>query len=498
MQGPTTIITAICLFLALFFSQCNRQTPSLTSGAPDLSESSAIFFPFFLSDKTMIVNEEQDNEMEGHYLKVLKVINDSTIQVNLPEHFYLNGNSVPSWMLGWPTGKPYYDAGNENLREIMSIDPGTGNIVLGKLLRGEGFPGVNQRIVFWNRSPSGFRDAGSGKAVNPVWWKTFAGGSVEFGAIIFDSLRRQWIMYIQEVDTVHVQIYAATSSDLVRWNPANNGQPVLNPIDFKGTVWAGKAEDGVTSQTARMYSAIFDKGKYYFFLSGYGTDGRRHIGLATAADPLKGPFTIYPKPLISPGDKGCDVRGCFYPKVCRAGNKFLLYYDGVAADGTESLCLAESENLMDWKKFKNNPVIEKHYGWRSGRFTSEPDYVACSHDSVWVMVGGYKKYNTEFDPIDSVQHRLPQDKTIFSPAEEEKGKHVSGNVMDAQLGVYLSTDGGHTFRPHINNPVWINNYSDTLQNDHIGGDFFYSNGLIIYQAKSETQKRYNILSREKQ
>lgn len=497
MQAPRFVSGFLILSILLFFSQCNHPQQNTNSALAISNDTSAVSFPFFLSEKTMIVNEEQDNELEGHYLKVLNSINDSTIQINLPKNFYLNQRDHSSWILGWHTGNTYYDAGNENLREIISIDNSNNQIVLGKILRGDGYPQKNQRVVFWNRSPSGFKNSTAGKLVNPKWWKVFAGESVEFGAIVFDSLRSNWIMYAQEVDNDNVKIYAATSPDLIHWSVVKNGATFFEPKDFANTEWAGFAEDGKTPQTARMYSVVYEKGTYFFFLSGYGKNGKRHIGLLTATDPLNGPFTIHPQPIISPDSFGCDKNGCFYPKICKAKNKFLLYYDGVNAEGIESLCLAESENLLGWKKFSTNPVIAKHYGWRSGSFTSEPNYAKYSNDSVWVMIGGYKKYNTEFNLADSIQNRLPQDKTIFSSAELEKGKCISGNVMDAELGVFLSTDGGYTFRPHINNPVWINDYSDTLQNDHIGGDFFHHGNLILYQAKSETQKRYNILLREK-
>lgn len=490
-------IPVIIALVTLLFSQCNRKGQKGNLHTSNLKDTSAISFPFFLFEKTMIVNEEQDNELEGHYLKVLEAINDSVVKINLPANFYLKDKDYSSWMLGWHTNKPYYDAGNENLREIISIDTNSNQIVLGKLLRGGGYPKQNQRIVFWNRTPSGFKNSGLGKIVNPNWWKDFAGESIEFGAIIFDSTRKKWIMYVQEVDTNHVNIYAATSPDLITWSAYKNGNALFHPSNFSGTEWAGQSADGNAAQTARMYSVIYEKGSYFFFLSGYDKNGKRHIGLITANNPLEGPFTIYPKPIISPDTVGYDVNGCFYPKICRAKNKFLIYYDGVGSDGKETLCLAESENLLAWKKYSGNPVIDKHYGWRSGPFTSEPTYVEYRNDSVWVMTGGYKKCNTEFTTTDSIQEKLPKDLSIFNSSESEKGKHISGNVMDAESGVFLSTNGGYTFRPHINNPVWLNDYSDTLQDDHIGGDFFRKENLIIYQAKSETQKRYNILLRRK-
>lgn len=497
MKRNRFILNSWIIVFALFFSQCQRDKhKQIFVVTPTNKTTLAVSFPFFLFEKTMILNREQDNEIEGTYLKVIEKINDSTFKINLPPDFYLTDKDLSQWMLGWPTGKAYYDAGNENLRQIKTLDSKTGAVVLGNLLRGTAFPGLNQRVVFWSKSPSGFANSSSGAAIRPEWWKDFAGNSIEFGAIIFDSLSKQWITYLQEVDTVSMRIYAATSTNLRDWKPYKN-KALFSPADFKNTTWAGLAEDGKTPQTPRLYTALYDKGIYYLFLSAYGKSGYRHIGLVTTKNLLTGPFTIYPEPVISPEAGSYDCRGCFYPKIARADNRFLLYYDGVDAEGVERVCLAESEDLTHWKKSTHNPVLDNHYGWRSGPFTSEPNYVQCSNDSVWLMAGGYKKYNTEFSERDSAEGRLPLDKAIFKKAEQDKGMYVSGNVMDAQLGVFLSTDGGYTFRPHINNPVWINDYSDSLQNDHIGGNFFNNGHIILYQAKSETQKRYNILVREK-
>jgi len=41
-----------------------------------------------------------------------------------------------------------YDAGVENLRIIKKIDMVNKIIFLGKLLRGEGFPQKNQRVIY--------------------------------------------------------------------------------------------------------------------------------------------------------------------------------------------------------------------------------------------------------------------------------------------------------------------------------------------------------------
>lgn len=82
-------------------------------------------------------------------------------------------------------------------------------------------------------------------------------------------------------------------------------------------------------------------------------------------------------------------------------------------------------------------------------------------------------------------------------------KDKSGNVNDAQLGLFFSVDGGKTFNQHKHNPVFVNDYSNPHENDHMGGNFTLirtdSIDYIFYQAKSEESgSKYNILLRTKE
>ena len=78
---------------------------------------------FFLSEPTMILNQEQDNSIEGTYLMVREINkNDSTIELELPNNFHLNANNIYNWTIGWGKDKAYYDAGVENIRLIREID----------------------------------------------------------------------------------------------------------------------------------------------------------------------------------------------------------------------------------------------------------------------------------------------------------------------------------------------------------------------------------------
>jgi hypothetical protein len=78
----------------------------------------------------------------------------------------------------------------------------------------------------------------------------------------------------------------------------------------------------------------------------------------------------------------------------------------------------------------------------------------------------------------------------------------AGNVSDAQLGLYRSVDYGKTFIAHKNNPVFVNDYTNVYENEHMGAGFEFvktdSADYIIYQVKnSNNEPKYSILLREK-
>ena len=241
-------------------------------------------FPFFLNEKCMILNQEMDNTIEGTYLKIQSGKDSVSFEINLPPKFYVNNSNCKNWMIGWGNKIPLYDAGNENLREIESIDLTSGTIKTGKLLRGQGFPEQGQRVVFWNRNPSGFSKENTFPVINTKVWPDFHGESAGFGDIIFDSLSGKWIMFINEVDTDFVQTYAAESSNLVDWNPSNNGKALFT-----------------TSVTSVIHSA---DNKWYFFTGGKDSNGKQQIGLAVSEKSIFGPYAVFPRPVLLPGGKG--------------------------------------------------------------------------------------------------------------------------------------------------------------------------------------------------
>jgi len=485
-----------CYFIGVFLITTGCNSPEVK----EFGQNSFVF----LQDYCMLVNQEQNNTIEGNYFLVDEVLDNNIVRVNIPKGFYLNSNEkLRNWMIGWGSNENYYDAGNENLRAIVSLDISKGIIELGEVLRGKiSLPQKGSRIVFWNRNPSGYKMLSDTPVIDAEMWKSFAGTSVEFGTILYDNKTKKWWMFAQEVDNDTVQIHLASSSNLRFWKAENNGLPVLTFKDFEHTNWAGYGTNGLR-QSAKIYSSVFHNGVWYLIMSGHNKEGKRSIGIGSVKDFIGGKIDIDSFPIINHGNKGdWDETACFYPKILRLKSSFLLCYDGVNADGKECVGVAFSDDLKTWKKSIYNPVIEAHTGWRSGVYTSEPNFIFKKGDTTFISCGGYKKFNHDFTEHEEVNGYTPFNFNINRGKESERGKHLSGNVMDAHLGLYFTTDSFiKNFQPHPHNPVFTNDYANKWQNDHLGGNFFHTivndTSFIIYQAKSEYNKSYNIMARFK-
>ncbi len=438
----------------------------------------------------MIVNYEQDNTIEGTYLIIeeIEFKNKPNIVINLPDDFFINNSNYKNWYVGWGKQIPLYDAGVENLRKIEKINVSKGVISLGDILRGNGYPEKGQSIVFWNIRPSGFYNYIKKPIINPDLWNNFNGKKVHFSSIEYDSILNSWVMIFNEVSRTQIQIYAAKSENLVEWYPANNGNPILTPADFETGIWTGKDKTGIYPQTPYTSDIIRFKNQWYLFFHGYGNDDKRHIGVAVSDSTLSGTFDIKPQPVLSPGKgQSWDNKSCFYPKVSQYKDGFIMFYDGRNNKGHERVGMAKSTDLLNWDKSAYNPVIDQNTGWRSKKGVAETSHIHIKNDSIFLIIAGAKKF--KMGPWHHyITRRMYLDK--------------SGNVDDAQLGIYLSTNGGKSFIAHKNNPVFTNDYSNVQENEHIGANFKLietdTAKVIIYQAKSSFEgEKYNILIREK-
>lgn len=457
------------LFIVLILSSCENEKTKL--------------FDFHFNQKTIIINKEQDNRIEGTYL-IVKKIKNKKINLNLPKKFYISNKNKEKWLIGWGNNQPYYDAGCENIREIKFIYKNT--IILGKLLRGKGFPHKNQKIVFWSRLSNNFKKFNNKSIIDLKQWKEFAGKSNSFGGIDFDKKLKKWIILFQECDTIKRQIYAGESINLINWKPSFNGKPILKYTHFKNISWA--ENNFKLKQTPVISDLFYSKKKWYIILNGTDKKGYKNVGIAYSHNSILGPYKILKNPILKAGNSNeWNNKGCFSAKVSCNKNKYVIAFDGINKEGEENVGIAFSYNLKNWEMQKNNPIIKIHKGWRSKKESSETDYIEWKNDSIILLISGTKNFKTGL-----------LSKYIF----KDRFKSIPGNVDDAQLGVYISTNNGLSFYAHKNNPVIINDYSNISENEHMGGNvkFIKTDSLLyfFYQAKtSENCLKYSIYLRTK-
>lgn len=430
-------------------------------------------------EKKIIYNREQSNLIEGSYLIVQNVISNE-IELNLPDTFLINSSNFKNWHIGWGEDQPYFDAGCENIRLIKNIDFSSNKIKLGNLKRGVGYPEKGQHIVFWNFKSGPYKKHSNKSILDLNKWPEFAGKSVCFGDIVYESSTNNWKIFFQECDTIKRQIFTGESKDLIHWKPSNNSKPNFNYKDFKDINWAkGNFKN---KQTPYVTDILFNQDRWVLIFSGLDGDNKNTIGLCTSKS-LNGPYEIYSEELIKIGKKGSfNSNGNFCAEITSQNGEFLMAFDGLDDFNNESVGLAYSKDLYNWSLKKGNPVINIHSGWRSKPESSEPDFLSWRNDTITMIVSGTKK----------LRYKVGE-----KVVEKNNYKSEPGNVDDAQLGLFISNNNGITFQQHPNNPIIVNNYSDKSENEHMGGNIkwikFKNKTYFFYQAKtSDGESKYSI------
>jgi len=445
------------------------------------SKQEVVDFDAVFDEMTMITNHEQNNLIEGTPF-VIQEFSQSKITCELPKGFNPLKKSE-KWYCGWGNDEAFYEGGCENIAENIAISKN--EITIGNQKRGRKPPKKGQKIVFWRFITSNFNQFTKKPIINPKLWPEFSGESVSFGGVAFSENDKRWYMVLNECDTSKMQTYLASSIDLIHWTQENNGKPILTSTDFKNCNWAGF--DGYGNKQSAMVSDLhLHNGKWILIMDGYNKAGQRSIGYGTCSS-FTEKIQIAANPILSPGKMGSWYdRSVFYGKIEKINDEFILFFDGSNQKRFEKVGIIRTKNIYDWSTSVPTIVIDNHTGWRSSPYTSEPNMIEKRGDSILLYVAGSKALNN----------------SPYARITNSMNKSVSGNVDDAQIGCYLSVDNCKSFKPHKNNPVFVNNYLNPYENEHMGGNFSLiktdTSHFIIYQAKSSKGVlRYNIMIREK-
>ena len=111
---------------------------------------------------------------------------------------------------------------------------------------------------------------------------------------------------------------------------------------------------------------VMQDGNWWMFYAGIGVDGRQRICLATS-EPKSPCDWERLGPILDPGPKDSfDEQSATYPRVHRVNGRWHLYYSGRSNRDTGKshfsnywgIGLAQSDDLRNWKKFSDRPVLQ--------------------------------------------------------------------------------------------------------------------------------------------
>lgn len=181
-----------------------------------------------------------------------------------------------------------------------------------------------------------------------------------------------WYMYYIIYDGRGYETWMAESSDLLHWETKGK------VLSFSGNEdWDANQKAGYLALIDNKWGGSYKlgkyKGKYWLtYLGGNSTGyeaGMLSTGLAcsdTAVEPVE--WRRFEKPVLSPDDEDArwwDSNVIYKSTVMRdekklTGHDFVMYYN---AKGTaESIGMAVSDNMVDWERFGEDPVLDHKAG----------------------------------------------------------------------------------------------------------------------------------------
>lgn len=173
------------------------------------------------------------------------------------------------------------------------------------------------------------------------------------------------------------EIGLAESKDLIRWKKYEK-----NPVFKTGFNWWEKRH-------VSRCCVYKEKGNYYLYYAGH--DGKcERIGLAKGKS-LFHVKRFLDKPVLDLGKRNeWDGKSISDPRVFKYEDKYIMFYTGMDKKGLERIGVAISSDLINWKKFKNNPILDiSQDGW--DKISACRGDVKVFNNKIYLFYSGRKK-----------------------------------------------------------------------------------------------------------
>lgn len=182
------------------------------------------------------------------------------------------------------------------------------------------------------------------------------------GPVVFRS-GHEWHMQYFGYDDRGYQSCLAVSDDLIHWKPGGllMGFGEAGTFDHGGVVLVGPLFDGYDVHKAPRLKTW--RGAHWILYGCYPVQGGYELGhggqgLARSEDGLTWKRFSKDDPILSVnGAAEWESRVIYSPYLLEHDGKFWNFYNAKGETGREQIGFAISEDLVHWKRHKQNPVI---------------------------------------------------------------------------------------------------------------------------------------------
>ncbi len=395
-------------------------------------------------------NKEGNNTIEGSHIYIDHKIGDTLFFDESCSKLIQNINR--KWIIGQGSGKPYYDAGKEYHWPILRVLPKYNALITRPVNE---YFSLEKPVVFWKLGPY------------PIKFSDSLKGSWGFSKIILDKKDSLFKTHLFEFGTDQSNLYLATSKNLNNWTIKRS----LKLGDFKNISRNVPDKNQKMKFVPLISDIVHHNKKYYSFAYGDNTKGKSYISVLIS-DSLEGNYTSHPITLFSSNPKSnFSNRGVYFPKIVYSDSLWLMYYTSKNEQNEEFLCVARSNNLMDWMVLKENILIRSQ-GWNASMKNLLCAQVKIINNQIHLWATGTKNVGNYKNPN-------------------------KGNPMDICIGKFYTPLYSNNFIEEAGNPIFGGNPTFDFENDHIGGIFqeiTYENyTYTFYIGKGRSGKEYTIL-----
>lgn len=244
----------------------------------------------------------------------------------------------------------------------------------------------------------------------------------------------RWYMTYIVFDGKGYETWLAGSDDLLNWEPLDK------LLSFTDNTWDASQKAGYMSLVNTEWGGDYSVEKYqdqYWMtylggqVSGYES-GTLKIGLANSNRLTEaGEWHTFRQPVLSPKDD--DARWfedktiykslVIHDREQHTGHPFVMYYNAKGdTAGYESIGMAVSDDMVNWKRYGNDPVITRHKGiCGDAQIAKYQDMYIMFYFGAFWKPGAFERFACSYDLVHWTDW---EGEDLIAPSEDYERKYA--------------------------------------------------------------------------